>query len=172
MDGIRITAQNLFSEESIASSKDRVRSLIVSKGLDLESRADGYQAQPIPGGQPQSVIRASSTLNSMEVRFQSYQNGTKIEVDHGITTIGLILGLLGLIIFLLGAIVFLIWFLKYNETKDDLHRMFPGYLPPPQQQQYGGQQSQYGGQQQTSYQGQNEKAQPTEDTSGQITPED
>ncbi len=141
MEGIRITGQNLFSQESIDSAKNKVHSLIASKGMDIEPGPQDYQTQTPPRPRSQNFIQASSTLNSIEVRFQPYQGGTKIEVDHGITTIGLILGVLGLIFFALGLIAFLLWFLKYNETKDDLQRTFPGYLPPTQQQQYGGQQS-------------------------------
>ncbi len=141
MEGIRITGQNLFSQESIDSAKNKVQSLIHSKGMDLKGGPEGgyggqqapSQAPPQgPGPQPQSVIEADSTFNSIEVRFQPYQGGTRMEVDHGITTVGLILGIIGLFFFALGAIVFILWFLKYNETKDDLNRTFPAYMPPAQ----------------------------------------
>jgi len=133
MEGIRITGQDLFTEEAVSSARDKVHSLIVSKGLKPESRHI-QDTQISAEDRSQNIIQASSLLNSIEVRFRPYRGGTKIEVDHGITPLGLILGVLGLLIIILGIVIFLFWFLKYNETKDDLHRTFPGYLPPAQTQ--------------------------------------
>ncbi len=142
---------------------NKVHSLIHSKGMDVDAGPQSYQNQPAPAGRVQDRIQASSTLNSIEVRFQPYQGGTRIEVDHGITVVGLILGLLLFFIFLLGAVVVLLWLLKYNEIKDDLKRTFPEYLPP-SQQQYGE------GTQRPPQQNFDSSSTPDE-TSDQITPE-
>jgi len=145
MEGIRITGQDLFSEENIETTKNKVQSLLVSKGMNIKG---SFKANKVKNNQTsksnpsnsydmhaQNTIQASSRLNSIEVRFRSFQGGTKIEVNHGITKLGLILGIVGFFmsflssfLFALGLIVFLIWFLKYNETKDDLNRAFPAYL--------------------------------------------
>lgn len=145
MEGIRVAGQGLFSQENKESAKDKVQSVVWSKGMNIDpvpNKGHGQrtQAPATQGIRSQDIIEASSTLNSIEVRFQNYQGGIRIDVDHGITPIGLILGVIGLFIFGLGLILFLFWFLKYNELKDELNRTFPAYLPPGQQQ-YGGRQT-------------------------------
>ncbi len=124
MDGIRTGGQQLFSEENAQRVQEITHSVFVSEGLEIEQYGQG-------------IISAKSFLNSVEAKIYPYQNGTRIELDHGISTIGLILGLVLLLLFVVGGIVILIiWYLKYDALKNELKRVFPAYLPPPPHQQY------------------------------------
>lgn len=125
MDGIRTGGQQLFSDDDPRRVQEITHSVLVSEGLEIEQYGQGF-------------ISAKSFLNSIDARISQYQNGTRIEVDHGISTIGLILILAGLVLGgVLGIVLLVIWYLKYDALKSELKRVFPAYLPPPTHQMYG-----------------------------------
>lgn len=120
MDGLRIGGQHLYSEGGVQQAKSTVQSILYTEDMDV---------QFLPNG----GIEGKSTLNSIEVNFFPHQNGTRVEVDHGISTVGVILGVILLMAFVLGGIIVLLfWYMKYDDLKDALKRAFPGYMPPGQ----------------------------------------
>lgn len=120
MDGISIGGQHLYSEEDVQQCQSKVHSILHSKDMDVQYMPNGG-------------IEGESTLNSIEVNFLPQQDGTMIEVDHGISPIGVILGVILMFAFVIGGLViFLIWYLKYDELKDELKMAFPAYMPPGQ----------------------------------------
>ncbi len=120
MDGIRIGGQQLYTEDNTQNVLGHLHSIFVSEGLDI----DEYNP---------NLISANSLFNSIEAKVSPYQKGTRIEVDHGISTIGLILGLV-LLFTVIGVVIFILWYMKYDKLKSELKRAFPAFLPPPQQQ--------------------------------------
>ncbi|MFP3872331.1 MAG: hypothetical protein ACOC55_05940 [Candidatus Natronoplasma sp.] len=121
MEGIELTDQNLFSEDSIHEAKNKVRSILHAEGdVTLQDR--------------QNRLEGSTTLNSYEIDFYPQDEGTRIHVKYGLSTVGLVLGLIFLIIgVVIGAIILLLWYMKMDSVKDALNRAFPGYNVPPQQ---------------------------------------
>jgi len=118
MDGLRIGGQHLYSEGDMAQTKNTVQSILYGEDMDVEYLPNGG-------------MEGKSTLNSIEVNFFQHQDGTRVEIDHGISTVGVILGVILLVAFVLGGIIVLLfWYMKYDDLKDDLKRAFPGYMPP------------------------------------------
>ncbi len=112
----------LYSEENAQTVQGHLHSIFTSEGQDI----DDYQ----PG-----IISADSFLNSIEAKVYPYQKGTRIEVDHGISTVGLILGLV-LLPTVIGVVIFILWYMKYDKLKGELKRAFPAFMPPPPQSGY------------------------------------
>ncbi len=124
MDGIRTGGQQLFSEDNAQRVQEITHSIFVSDGMEIEQYLQG-------------IISAKSFLNSVEAKIYPYQNGTRIEIDHGISTIGLIIIIIGLALGgVIGIVLLVIWYLKYDSIKSELKRVFPAYLPPPPHQNY------------------------------------
>ncbi len=121
MEGIKITDQNLFAEEDIDTLKNKIHSVFYSEGdVNLEER--------------QNTLEGSSTLNSYEVDFYPQGEGTRIQVKYGLTTLGLILGILFLFLgVIIGAIILLFWYMKMDGVKSALDKAFPHYNVPSQQ---------------------------------------
>ncbi|MGM0509534.1 MAG: hypothetical protein ACQESD_00195, partial [Thermoplasmatota archaeon] len=118
MDGLRIGGQHLYNQGDMAQTKNTVQSILHGEDMDVEYLPNGG-------------MEGKSTLNSIEVNFIQHQGGTRVEVDHGITTVGVILGVILLMAFVLGGIIVLLfWYMKYDDLKDALKRAFPGYIPP------------------------------------------
>ncbi len=126
MDGIKLSDQNLFTNDDVETAKSKIQSIVYSES---SINLSGYQ----------NILEGKSTLNSYEFEFYPQRNGTSIQAKYGLTTLGLILGIILLmpgVIF--GAIIFILWYLKMDEVKSALGRAFPQYFPP----QYGYQQGQ------------------------------
>ncbi len=118
MEGIRLTGQTLYAEDKPENILQHVHSILVSKDMNIE----GYH-----GG-----MKGESFVNTIEVKVQPYQNGTTITVDHGMTTIGIILTIIGLVAFvILGIVIILLWYMKYDDIKGSLKSAFPAFMPPP-----------------------------------------
>lgn len=118
MEGIRLTGQSLYSEDSISDVLDQSHSILVSKGLDVDSFKD--------------TIAGESFLNSVEVSTKPYQDGTYINVDYGMTTVGILLTVIFLFLGgVIGIILILLWYLKYDELKGAFRHAYPSYTPPP-----------------------------------------
>ncbi|MFW6141515.1 MAG: hypothetical protein ACOC53_03025 [Candidatus Saliniplasma sp.] len=118
MEGIKLTDQNLFTREDVETAKRKVHSIVYSEG---DVNLNGYQ----------NTLEGHSTLNSYEVEFFPQRDGTGIRVKYGLTTIGLILGIILLVPgVIFGVIILLLWYLKMDEVKSSLGRAFPMYVPP------------------------------------------
>ncbi len=127
MEGIRLSGQTLYAEDKPENILQHIHSILVSKDMEVQ----GYQ-----GG-----MKGENFLNSIEVNVQPYQNGTTINVEHGMTTVGLILAIIGLIAFvILGVVVVLIWYMKFDDIKGSLKSAFPAFMPPPPHMQQNVQQ--------------------------------
>ncbi len=132
MDGIRITGQNLYAEERVRDVQEQARSILSSKGLDVESQYGQY-----------GMLKGESFLNCVEVNLKDRGEGTSIEIDYGMTTLGVILTLVGLIIgVVIGALLVILWYLKTDELKSSFGRAYPGYGPPQHKYQTYGDQGQ------------------------------
>ncbi len=123
MDGIRVGGQQLYTEDNVQNVQGNLHSIFASEGLDIDEYGAG-------------IISANSLFNSIEAKVYQYQKGTRIEIDHGISTIGLILGLI-LLFTVIGVVIFILWYIKYDKLKSELKRAFPAFLPPPAQQNMG-----------------------------------
>ncbi|MFW5928431.1 MAG: hypothetical protein ACOCSL_04425 [Thermoplasmatota archaeon] len=133
MEGLKITGKTLFSDEDPESIKREIASILSSEGNEVM----GWER----------TITGESTLNTYEINLFPGDKGTRIEVNYGMSTLGLILTLIFLVLGgIIGVIILLLWYLKMDEIKSSLKHAFPGYMPPPQQQQQGygqGPQNQY-----------------------------
>ncbi|MFO7791687.1 MAG: hypothetical protein R6W73_01720 [Candidatus Saliniplasma sp.] len=129
MEGIKISDQNLFAEEDIESAKAKIRSIVHAEG--------GVQLKGV-----QNSLEGNSTLNSYEIDFYPQEKGTSIRVKYGLTTLGLILGVILLFVgVVVGAIILILWYIKMDEVKSAMDKAFPEYVPPAPRGQY----SQYKG---------------------------
>ncbi|MFP4050996.1 MAG: hypothetical protein ACLFVB_04575 [Thermoplasmata archaeon] len=133
MEGLKITGKTLFSDEDPESIKRETASILSSEGNEVM----GWER----------TITGESTLNTYEINLFPGDKGTRIEVNYGMSTLGLILTLIFLVLGgIIGVIILILWYLKMDEIKSSLKHAFPGYMPPPQQQQQGygqGPQNQY-----------------------------
>ncbi|MFO7991732.1 MAG: hypothetical protein R6U61_05505 [Thermoplasmata archaeon] len=131
MEGISISGQTLYTDESHGTAQNKIHSILMSEGFDIKGQ---YQGSPISG---------SSTLNEIEVNFSPYQNGTMINIEHGMTMVGLLLTIILLFAGAIGIVILILWYIKYDKMKGEMGRAFPAYIPPPphqqmqQQQNYG-----------------------------------
>ncbi len=126
MDGIRITDQSLFTEENLETAKGKIQSIFHTKA-DVTLTSTGYQ----------NTLEGENILNSYEVNFYPQEKGTSIEINYGVSTVGLILGVIFLILgVIIGLIILLIWFIKMDDVKSALKNAFPQYHVPPAQPQY------------------------------------
>ena len=118
MDGIKLSDQNLFTNDDVETAKNKIRSIVYSES---STNLTSYQ----------NILEGKSTLNSYEFEFYPQRNGTSIQAKYGLTTLGLILGIILLIPgVIFGAIIFILWYLKMDEVKSALGRAFPQYVPP------------------------------------------
>jgi len=131
MEGLRITGQTLFSDQNIENIKREIASILSSENAEVMAW--------------ERTVTGESTLNTYEINLFPQQDGTRIEVNYGISTLGLVLTLIGLVIGgIIGVILLVLWYMKMDDIKSSLKHAFPGYMPPQQQQGYSqGQQGQY-----------------------------
>ncbi|MFW5904534.1 MAG: hypothetical protein ACOCTK_03600 [Candidatus Saliniplasma sp.] len=133
MEGLRITGQTLFSDQDIETIKREIASTLSSEGNETVAW--------------ERTITGESTLNTYEINLFPGEKGTRIEVNYGMSTLGLILTLVFLVLGgIIGVIILILWYFKMDEIKSSLKHAFPGFMPPPQQQQRGygqGPQNQY-----------------------------
>ena len=124
MEGLRITGQTLFSDQDIETIKREIASTLSAEGAEAVAW--------------ERTITGESTLNTYEINLFPGDKGTRIEVNYGMSMLGVILTLIFLVLgAIIGIIILLLWYLKMDEIKSSLKHAFPGYMPPPQQQQYG-----------------------------------
>lgn len=117
MEGIKITDQDLYGNEGVQEVKNRIWSVFSSEGVHLEDI--------------QNKLRGETTLNSYEIDLFPQDEGTRIRVKYGLTSLGLILTIVLLIPgVVFGAILLLFWYVKMDEIKSSLSNAFPGYVPP------------------------------------------
>lgn len=122
MEGLRISGQTLFSDQNIETIKREIASTLSAKGAEAMAW--------------ERTITGESTLNTYEINLFPGDKGTRIEVNYGMSTLGLILTLIFLVLGgIIGVIILLLWYLKMDDIKSSLKHAFPGYMPPPQQQQ-------------------------------------
>lgn len=125
MEGLRITGQTLFSDEDPESIKREIASILSSEGNEVMAW--------------ERIVTGESTLNTYEVNLFPGEKGTRVEVNFGMSTLGVILTLIFLVLGgIIGVILLIIWYLKMDDIKSSLKHAFPGYMPPPQQQQQYG----------------------------------
>jgi len=119
MEGIKITDQDLYGGKGIQEAKNKVWSVFSSEGVQLQ--------------ETQNRLKGESTLNSFEIDFFPQNDGTRIQVKYGLTTLGIILTIILLALgVVVGAILLLIWYMKMDDIKSSLSDAFPGFVPPEQ----------------------------------------
>lgn len=123
MEGISISGQTLYTEESQGTPQNKIHSILMSEDFEIKGQYQG------------SAISASSTLNEIEVNFSPYQNGTMVNIEHGMTMVGLLLTIILLFAGAIGIVILILWYIKYDKMKGELRRAFPAYIPPPPHQQ-------------------------------------
>lgn len=117
MDGIKISDQNLYGNEGVENTKNKVWSVFSSQGVHLD------------GGQ--NRLTGDSFINSYEVDFFPHDDGTRIHVKYGLSTLGIFLAIILLILgVVLGLILLIYWYIKMDEMKSSLSHAFPGFVPP------------------------------------------
>ena len=122
MEGLRITGQSLFSDQDIETIKREIASTLSAEGTEVMAW--------------ERTITGESTLNTYEINLFPGDKGTRIEVNYGMSTLGLMLTVIFLVLGgIIGVIILLLWYLKMDDIKSSLKHAFPGYMPPPQQQQ-------------------------------------
>ena len=122
MEGLRITGQTLFSDQDIETIKREIASTLSAEGTEVMAW--------------ERTITGESTLNTYEINLFPGDKGTRIEVNYGMSTLGLMLTVIFLVLGgIIGVIILLLWYLKMDDIKSSLKHAFPGYMPPPQQQQ-------------------------------------
>ncbi len=150
MEGLRITGQTLFSDQDIETIKREIASTLSSEGAEAVAW--------------ERTITGESTLNTYEINLFPGDKGSRIEVNYGMSTLGVILTLIFLVLGgIIGVIILLLWYLKMDDIKSSLKHAFPGYMPPPQQQQ-----QQYGAGPANEY---NNPPPPQEQQQGQAPPQ-
>ncbi len=123
MEGIRISGQTLFSDQDIDRIKHEIASILSANDAEVMAW--------------ERTITGESTLNTYEIHISPGKKGNRIDVNFGMSTLGIILTLIFLVFgAIIGIIILIIWYLKMDDIKSTLRQAFPGYMPPPQQQYY------------------------------------
>jgi len=117
MEGIKITDQDLYGGEDVQKAKNKVWSVFSTEGIQLQEM--------------QNRLKGESTLNSYEIDFFPQNDGTRIRVKYGLTTLGIILAVILLALgVVIGAILLLIWYMNMDDIKSSLSNAFPSFVPP------------------------------------------
>lgn len=131
MEGLRITGQTLFSDQDNETIKHKIASILSANGSEVMAW--------------ERTITGESTLNTYEVNLFPGDKGSRIEVNYGMSTLGIILTLIFLVLGgIIGIIILVLWYMKMDDIKSELKHAYPGYMPPQQQKAYSeGQATQY-----------------------------